>query len=67
MSDYKTKNPDYNNSSSKTSDNYEKILIETMGGKGDNDKEKEDKIIKNIAKGVFIDKNTNSLLDVAIS
>jgi hypothetical protein len=67
LGDYKTKNPDYNNSSSKTSDNYEKILIESMGGKGDNDKEKEDKIIKNIAKGVFIDKNTNSLLDVSIS
>jgi hypothetical protein len=27
-----------------------------MGGKGDNDSEKEDKIIKNIAKEVTIDK-----------
>jgi len=27
-----------------------------MGGKGDNDLEKEDKIIKNIAKEVMIDK-----------
>jgi hypothetical protein len=27
-----------------------------MGGKGDNDLEKEDKIIKNIAKNVIIDK-----------
>jgi len=30
-----------------------------MGGKGDNDLEKEDKIIKNIAKEVTIDKETN--------
>jgi hypothetical protein len=28
-----------------------------MGGKGDNDLEKEDKIIKNIAKNVTIDKS----------
>jgi hypothetical protein len=28
-----------------------------MGGKGDNDLEKEDKIIKNIAKNVTIDKH----------
>jgi hypothetical protein len=30
--------------------------MEAMGGKGDNDSEKEDKIIKNIAKEVTIDK-----------
>jgi hypothetical protein len=30
--------------------------MEAMGGKGDNDLEKEDKIIKNIAKEVTIDK-----------
>ena len=32
------------------------MVIEVMGGKGDNDSEKEDKIIKNIAKQVTIDK-----------
>ena len=30
-----------------------------MGGKGDNDKVKEDKIIKNISKNVTIDKENN--------
>jgi hypothetical protein len=30
-----------------------------MGGSGDNDLEKEDKIIRNIAKEVTIDKNFN--------
>ena len=32
--------------------------MEAMGGKGDNDLEKEDKIIKNIAKQVTIDSKT---------
>ena len=31
-------------------------MIEAMGGQGDNDSEKEDKIIRNIAKEVTIDK-----------
>ena len=34
-----------------------------MGGKGDNDLEKEDKIIKNIAKVVVIDKNLDKNVD----
>jgi hypothetical protein len=37
------------------SDKYNKLVMEAMGGKGDNDSEKEDKIIKNIAKEVTID------------
>jgi hypothetical protein len=32
------------------------LVIEAMGGKGDNDLEKENKIIKNIVKEVTIDK-----------
>jgi hypothetical protein len=35
------------------------MIIESMGGSGDNDLEKEDKIIRNISKNVVIDKNTN--------
>jgi hypothetical protein len=31
-------------------------VIEAMGGPGDNDSEKEDKIIANISKNVIIDK-----------
>ena len=54
--DYKKEHPDYNKSSSKISDKFNKIIVESMGGSGDNDFEKEEKIIKNISKQVFIDK-----------
>ena len=56
LNEFKEKYPDYNNSSSKISDQYNKILIETMGGKGDNDYEKENKIIKNLSKEVVLEK-----------
>ena len=49
--------PDYKNSYSKTSDRYNKLIIESMGGSGDNDTEKEDKIIRNIVKNVVVDKS----------
>ena len=54
---FKEKYPDYNKSYSKTSDKYNKLIIESMGGSGDNDAEKEDKIIRNIAKNVVVDKS----------
>ena len=47
--DYKKENPDYNKYHSTTSDKYNKLVVESMGGSGDNDIEKEDKIIKNIS------------------
>jgi hypothetical protein len=56
LKEFKEKNPDYNNSSSRVSDKYNKLLIETMGGKGDNDAEKENKIIRNITKEVLVEK-----------
>jgi hypothetical protein len=40
----------------KYSDQYNKLIIEAMGGLGSNDKEKEDKIIHKIAKEVVINK-----------
>jgi hypothetical protein len=55
LKDFKSKYPDCDKSESKFSDQYNKLVIEAMGGKGDNDLEKEDKIIKNIAKQVTID------------
>ena len=55
LKDFKTKHPDCEKSESKFSDQYNKLVIEALGGKGDNDLEKEDKIIKNIAKQVTID------------
>jgi len=53
---FKEAHPDCNRSSSRFSDQYNKIIIEACGGSGNNDIEKEDKIIRNIAKLVTIDK-----------
>jgi len=51
------KYPDYKNYYSKDSDKYSKIIVESMGGSGNNDLEKEDKIIHNIAKNVVVEKD----------
>jgi hypothetical protein len=56
ISKFKEAHPDCNRSSSKYADQYNKIVIEACGGSGNNDLEKEDKIIRNIAKNVTIDK-----------
>jgi hypothetical protein len=57
LKEFKTKYPDCEKSESKFSDQYNKLIVEAMGGKGDNDLEKEDKIMKNIAKEVIINKD----------
>ena len=54
---FKEAHPDCSKASSKYSDQYNKIIVESCGGSGDNDTEKEDKIIRNIAKTVTIDKS----------
>ena len=54
---FKEAHPDCVKAASKFSDQYNKMIIESMGGSGDNDLEKEDKIIRNISKNVVIDKN----------
>ena len=54
--EFREKYPDCVKSNSKKSDQYNKLIIESMGGKGDNDLEKENKIIKKIAREVIIDK-----------
>lgn len=54
---FKEKYPDCGSSTSKKSDIYNKIIIESMGGSGNNDAEKEEKIIKQIAKASVIDKS----------
>jgi hypothetical protein len=56
LKDFKAKYPDCEKSESKHSNNYDKLVVEAFGGKGDNDEEKEDKIIKNILKDIKIDK-----------
>jgi hypothetical protein len=53
---FKEKHPDYNQYHSKYSTQYNKLIIESFGGSGDNDLEKEDKIIRNIAKNTVVDK-----------
>jgi hypothetical protein len=58
LAEFKEKYPDCMRSDSKYTDQYNKIIIEAMGGSGDNDLEKEDKIIKKVAKNVVINKTT---------
>ena len=53
---FREKYPDCEKYNSKKGDQYDKIVIEAMGGHGDNDYEKNTKIIKKIAKAVGIDK-----------
>jgi hypothetical protein len=57
ITEFQKLHPEYRKCSSRVSDQYNKIVIESMGGKGDNDYEKEEKIIKRVAKEVFVDKN----------
>ena len=57
LPEWKAKYPDCIYSDSKKSDQYNHIIIEAMGGSGDNDDEKADKIVKKIAKEVTIIKN----------
>ena len=57
LPEWKAKYPDCIYSDSKKSDQYNHIVLEAMGGSGDNDAEKVDKIVKKIAKVVTIDKN----------
>lgn len=56
---FKELHPGCNYSDSKYADHYSKLVIEALGGTGNNDMEKEDKIIKLIAKEVVIDKLNN--------
>ena len=56
ISKLKQDNPDFTKHNSKNFDKYNKMIIEACGGSGDNDDEKEDKIIRNIAKNVVINK-----------
>jgi hypothetical protein len=54
---FREKYPDCDDYDSKRNSQYNIIVYESMGGKGDNDYEKNTKIIKKIAKVVGIDKN----------
>ena len=54
---FREKYPDCEEYDSKKNSQYNKIIYEAMGGKGDNDYEKDTKIIKKIAKVVGIEKS----------
>ena len=57
LKEFRTKYPDCEYYDSKKNDQYNKIVYEAMGGKGDNEYDKDSKIIKKIAKNVIIDKS----------
>jgi hypothetical protein len=57
LKEFRTKYPGCDKSDSKISGKYDKLTLEAFGGKGDNDFEKENKIIRNISKAITIDKN----------
>jgi hypothetical protein len=60
---FKEAHPDCTKSASRYSDQYNKIIMEAMGGRGDNDFEKEEKIIKKVSKEVIIrESHKNDLL-----
>jgi len=54
---FKEKHPGCGKSDSPFSDQYNKLIVEAMGGFGNEDIDNENKIIKNIAKEVIIDKS----------
>jgi len=56
LKEFRDKYPDCEEYDSNKNSQYNKIVYEAMGGKGDNDYEKDTKIIKKIAKNVTIDK-----------
>mgnify|MGYP000465533986 CR=1 FL=1 len=53
---FKEAHPDCIKSTSRYSDQYNKIIMEAMGGRGDDDFEKEEKIIKRVSKEVMVEK-----------
>jgi hypothetical protein len=59
LPEFKAKHPDCIKSISKYSDQYNKLIVESMGGSGNEDFDNENKIIKKIAKEAVIDKILN--------
>jgi hypothetical protein len=56
ITQFREKYPECKKSESRLSDKYNKMVIEAMGGAGDNTLEKEEKIIRNISKAILIQK-----------
>ena len=56
LKDFRTQHPGCEKSDSTLSGKYDKLTLEAFGGKGDDNEEKENKIIKHIVKEVKIEK-----------
>jgi hypothetical protein len=56
LPEYREKHPDYIKASSLISDKYNQIFLESLGGSGDNNFEKEEKIIQKVSREVFVQK-----------
>jgi len=56
LPEYREKYPDYIKASSLVSDKYNQIFLESLGGSGDNNFEKEEKIIQKVSREVFVQK-----------
>jgi hypothetical protein len=54
--EFREKYPDCIYSHSRKSDQYNRLIIEAMGGEGNDEDNKSNKIIKKIAREVLIDK-----------
>jgi hypothetical protein len=54
---YREMYPDYINASSLRSDKYNQIFLQSLGGSGNNDFEKEEKIIQKVSKEVLVEKS----------
>jgi hypothetical protein len=57
LPEYREKYPDYIKASSIISDKYNQIFLESLGGSGDNNYEKEEKIIQKVSREVFVQKD----------
>jgi hypothetical protein len=57
LPEYREKHPDYIKASSIVSDKYNQIFLESLGGSGDNNFEKEEKIIQKVSREVFVQKS----------
>ena len=62
LNDFREKHPDCIKANSKHADKYTKLIIESMGGLGEDEIEKENKIIHNLAKEVTLDNKKSHLL-----
>ena len=62
LTQFREKHPDCNKSESKYSDQYNKLVIEAMGGLDNKDYDNETKIITKLSKEIVIDKSESEIL-----